>query len=41
MFNSSRGWVRAALNELSETGVVIRWPRVGTRVNRQGPRCGA
>ncbi|MCZ4578384.1 GntR family transcriptional regulator [Gordonia amicalis] len=35
MFNSSRGSVRAALNELSETGVVIRRPRVGTRVNRR------
>ncbi|WP_223204803.1 GntR family transcriptional regulator [Gordonia jinghuaiqii] len=35
MFNSSRGSVRAALNELSEAGVVIRRPRIGTRVNRR------
>lgn len=35
MFNSSRGSVRAALNDLSEAGVVIRRPRVGTRVNRR------
>ncbi|MFE0750570.1 GntR family transcriptional regulator [Gordonia sp. NPDC058843] len=35
MFNSSRGSVRAALNDLSAAGVVIRRPRVGTRVNRR------
>ncbi|MGW6035185.1 GntR family transcriptional regulator [Gordonia terrae] len=35
MFNSSRGSVRAALNDLSEAGVVIRRPRVGTRVSRR------
>lgn len=34
IFNSSRGSVRAALNELREAGFVVRKPRFGTRVHR-------
>lgn len=34
LFNSSRGSVREALNELRKAGYVVRKPRFGTRVNR-------
>ncbi|MDV7999878.1 GntR family transcriptional regulator [Rhodococcus sp. IEGM 1408] len=34
IFNSSRGSVRDALNELREAGFVVRKPRFGTRVHR-------
>ncbi len=36
LFDSSRGSVRAALNELRDSGFIERTPRVGTRVNRLG-----